>query len=77
MQLHISFTVISDFTGKGLILFVFIKANSSVAAQTIQPGEVNERSNMFGIKMMLNLERHPFFICSYPAASAVLLKSFL
>lgn len=57
MQLHISFTVISDFTGKGLILFVFVKANSSVAAQTIQPGE--ERSNMFGIKMMLNLERHP------------------
>lgn len=40
------------------ILFIFIKANSSVLAQMIQLSEADERRNMFSIKTTLNLEKH-------------------
>lgn len=58
MQRHFGFTVISDFTVKGLNFFIFIKASSSTVAQTIQLSEADERRNMFSIKTMLNFERH-------------------
>lgn len=55
------------------ILFVFIKANSSIAVQKIQCSEADKRKNVSSIKTTLNLKRHTspsaavlqLVLCSY------------